>query len=94
MENLELLKYGGLIMKKELIAMLLISVISFTGCGNKQIFDTKFTFTKAKIVMGNETIEVNVKSWKDYENDTQMQIISEDGTVYLVDKANILLIGK
>lgn len=81
-------------MKKGLITMILIGLIALSGCGNKQIFDTKFTFTKAKIVMGNETIEVNVKSWKDYENDTQMQIIAEDGTVYLVDKANILLIGK
>lgn len=81
-------------MKKLLAALLLTSAVFLSGCGNKQIFDTNFTFTKAKIVMGNETIEVNVKSWKDYENDTQIQIIAEDGTVYLVDKANILLIGK
>jgi hypothetical protein len=81
-------------MKKGFIVLLFIGAMAFTGCGNKQIFDTKFTFTKAKIIMGTETIEVNVKSWKDYENDTQMQIIADDGTVYLVDKANILLIGK
>jgi len=58
------------------------------------MFDTNWTFTKAKIVIGDEVIEVNVRSWWDFDNDTHLQITAEDGTVYLTDKKNVLLIGK
>lgn len=81
-------------MKKILLVAALLGAFALTGCGNRQVIDTNWTFTKAKIVIGNETIEVNVKSWKDYQNDTQIQIVADDGTVYLTDKANVLLIGK
>jgi len=81
-------------MKKVLLVAALLGVFTLTGCGNRQVIDTNWTFTKAKIVIGNETIEVNVKSWRDYQNDTQIQIVAEDGTVYLTDKVNVLLIGK
>jgi hypothetical protein len=81
-------------MKKGLIILVLAGAFMISGCGNRQMIDTKFTFTKAKIVIGNETIEVKVKSWRDYENDTHLQVIAEDGTVYLTDKKNVLLIGK
>lgn len=81
-------------MKKVLLVAALLGAFALTGCGNRQVIDTNWTFTKAKIVIGNETIEVNVKSWKDYQNDTQIQIVADDGTVYLTDKANVLLIGK
>jgi len=81
-------------MKKVLLVAALLGVLALTGCGNRQVIDTNWTFTKAKIVIGNETIEVNVKSWRDYQNDTQIQIVADDGTVYLTDKVNVLLIGK
>lgn len=81
-------------MKKILLVAALLGAFALTGCGNRQVIDTNWTFTKAKIVIGNETIEVNVKSWKDYQNDTQIQIVADDGTVYLTDKVNVLLIGK
>lgn len=80
-------------MKKGL-AMLLAGTILLAGCGNRQLIDTKWTFSKAKIVIGNESIEVDVKSWRDYDNDTSIQVIAQDGTVYLTDKKNVLLIGK
>ncbi|KOA18848.1 hypothetical protein CLHOM_27870 [Clostridium homopropionicum DSM 5847] len=81
-------------MKKVLLVAALLGAFALTGCGNRQVIDTNWTFTKAKIVIGNETIEVNVKSWRDYQNDTQIQIVADDGTVYLTDKVNVLLIGK
>ena len=82
-------------MKKGLLILFVTSTIVLAGCGNRQIIDTKWTFTKAKIAIGNEMIEVNVKSWKDYDNgDTSIQVVAEDGTVYLTDKKNVLLIGK
>ena len=82
-------------MKKGLLILLLTSTTVLAGCGNRQIIDTKWTFTKAKIAIGNEMIEVNVKSWKDYDNgDTSVQVVATDGTVYLTDKKNVLLMGK
>ena len=82
-------------MKKGLLILLITGTVMLTGCGNRQILDTKWTFTKAKISIGNEMIEVNVKSWKDYDNgDTSVQVVATDGTVYLTDKKNVLLMGK
>jgi hypothetical protein len=85
---------GGTIMKKWFIFLVLITSIIFSGCGNKQFFDTKYTFTKAKIYIGNEKLEVNVKSWMDYgDGDTSVQIITDDGIVYWTDIKNVLMIG-
>lgn len=82
-------------MKKRLLILLITGTVVLTGCGNRQLLDTKWTFKKAKITIGNEMIEVNVKSWKDYDNgDTSVQVVAEDGTVYLTDKKNVLLIGE
>jgi len=77
-------------MKKKLMILLLITGFIFTGC-NRQIIDTSWNFNKAKIIIGTEVIEVDVKQWKDYE-DTTIQIISEDGKVYLTDLKNVILI--
>jgi hypothetical protein len=82
-------------MKKGLLILLLTSSVMLAGCGNRQLIDTKWTFSKAKISIGNEIIEVEVKSWLDYEKgDTSIQVVAKDGTVYLTDKKNVLLIGK
>lgn len=78
-------------MKKLLISTILLGSIVLTSCGNRTIIDTHYTFNKAKITIGDEVIEVNVKLWRDYE-DSQIQIISEDGIVYLTHSSNILLI--
>lgn len=82
-------------MKKGIIALFLTGMVLLVGCGNRQIIDTKWKFEKAKIIVGNEVIEVEVKSWLDYEGgDTSIQIVAKDGTVYLTDKKNVVLIGK
>lgn len=52
--------------------------------GNKQIFDTTYTFDRAIIKLANdEIIEVEVKVWADYDGE-QLQIVDKGGTVYLV----------
>lgn len=82
-------------MKKGMLAIVLTGIIMLAGCGNRQLIDTKWNFNRAKISIGNEVIEVEVKSWLDYEGgDTSIQIVATDGTVYLTDKKNVLLIGK
>ena len=82
-------------MKKVLIVMLVATAISTTGFGfgNRDLFDTNRTFNKAIIALPNgESIEVDVKQWKDYEDGEQLQVIAKDGTVYLTSSFNCILI--
>ena len=80
-------------MKKGLILGLLLTSSLLVGCGNKQVFDTSWSFTKAIIVIGDEKIEVEVDSWKDYD-DTTVQIKTKDGKVYLTDIKNVLFMSE
>lgn len=66
--------------------------VLITGCGNRAVFDTQWTFKKAKIFIGDEVIEVEVKKWSDYD-DTSVQIVAKDGQVYLTDIKNVVLMG-
>ena len=61
--------------------------------GNKDAFDLNYSFDKAIIWVGEEKIELDIKSWKDYEGD-QIQIKAADGKVYLVSSLNTILIGE
>ena len=78
--------------KKILVAILLAAMLTFAGCGNKDLVDTVRTYDRAIISLSNgESIEVEVKKWKDYDGE-QIQIIAEDGTVYLTSTFNCILI--
>lgn len=78
-------------MKKKLIASILLLTSLLVSCGNQTFIDTNYTYNKAIINLGDKTIEVEIKEWKDYE-DTSIQIIDKDGKVYLTDLENVLLI--
>lgn len=73
------------------------AVIFFVGIypsvfGNKKLFDTKQIFNKAIIQLQNgEVVECEIDTWKDYEGE-QLQIVAEDGTVYLTSSFNCTLI--
>lgn len=69
----------------------LASIVCISGC-NKQIIDTTYEFNKAIIIIGDETKEVEISSWKDYDDGDQIQIRTTDGTIYLGHASNILLI--
>ena len=51
-----------------------------------------YKFTKAITYIGNEKIELNIKKWNDYDGE-QIQILTEDGKVYLVSSYNTILVG-
>ena len=79
--------------KKELFKTTVIAVFLFTvmviaimfcgGCGNKELFNTVYTYDKAIIKLSNgEVVETKIKNWTDYDGE-QLQITAEDGTVYL-----------
>lgn len=61
--------------------------------GNKDAFDFNYTFDKAIVWIGEEKIELDIESWKDYEGE-QIQVKAADGKVYLVSSLNTVLIGE
>lgn len=73
-----------------MIAILMVLV----SCGNQDMFDTNKTYTRAIITYGDgQTLDINIKQWRDYEGE-QLQIIAEDGTVYLASSFNTILINE
>ena len=81
-------------MKRTLTTILiaLLVAITLSSCGNKQIFDTTYSFDKAIISLPNgEIIEGKIDSWTDYEDGDQIQV-KIDGVVYLVHSSDIVLI--
>lgn len=81
---------------KRIIVMLLalMTVVALlAGCGNKDMFDTVYTFDEAIIRFPDGTvISGEVQSWRDYEGD-QLQI-KIDGVTYLVHSSQVVLIVK
>jgi uncharacterized lipoprotein NlpE involved in copper resistance len=81
-------------MKKKLIAILLLTTLGLSGCGNKQIIDTNYIFNKAIIKLGDECITVDVEKWNDYQDSDSIQIISKDGNAYYTHISNVVLMKK
>lgn len=82
-------------MKKKIAIFLLIlsGLFALSSCGNKQIFDTVYTFDKAIVSLPNgDIVEGKVDSWKDYEDGDQIQV-KINGITYLVHSSNIVLIN-
>ena len=84
-------------MKKKLLvtSLMTTTILGLAGCGNKDMWDTNYTYDKAIIALPNgEVVDVEVKQWKDYEDGDQLQIIAKDGTVYLTSTLNCTLINE
>ena len=81
-------------MKKVLCSLLIGGLgILVVGCGNQQLLDTQYTYNKAIIGFPVGRVkEVEVKKWNDYDDDTSIQIISEEGEIYLTDLKNVVLL--
>lgn len=82
-------------MKKKILTVVLAAMmmLSIVGCGNMDMLDTNYTYNRAIIDLANgESIEVEIKQWRDYEDGEQLQIITPDGTVYLTSSYNCTLI--
>ena len=81
-------------MKKK-IAIILVAIflaMGISACGNKDMWDTVYTFNYAIIKLPNgEVIEGKVESWTDYEDGDQLQIKMENGETYLVHSTNAVL---
>lgn len=81
-------------MKKKFIIMALAASICLTlgGCGNRQLFDTTYTFDRAIVHLADGTV-VNGKcqSWNDW-TDSDMIQVQIDGDTYYIHGSNVSLI--
>lgn len=83
-------------MKKKigLIALLVVLCGSLCACGNKDMWDTIYTFDEAIVRLADDTIvRGKVQSWTDYEDGDQIQI-KIDGVIYLVHSTDCTLMAK
>lgn len=82
-------------MKKILaVLVLVVLMVALTGCGNRDMIDTVYTYEEAVLSMADGTIvHGKVESWRDYEDGEQIQV-KIDGVTYLVNSVNITLIHK
>ena len=82
-------------MKKRVLALVLAATLAIgglTGCGNKDMWDTVYTFDYAIIKLPNgEVVEGKVDKWTDYEDGDQLQV-TIDGKLYLTSTLNCTLI--
>ena len=81
-------------MKKKLLAALLAAAVIaalalFVGC-NKQIIDLNYNYTNAYVKIGEEWVDLKIRSWNDYDGE-QLQITLTDGTVMLVSSYYCIL---
>lgn len=90
-----------LIVTAIVITIAVLVVIPITGVrgsyasafSNKQVFDTKNNFNKAWINTFSGRIEVEIKSWDDFEDGVNIQVVTKDGKVYYSAAENIMLIS-
>lgn len=80
-------------MKK--ISIILCLMLLLTGCSYSgyDFVDTNYSYDKAYIKMPNqEIIVVDIYTWSDSEDGEQLTIKSTDGTIYLVNSVNCVLV--
>lgn len=71
-----------------------IMVLSLTGCGNMQLFDTTYNFNYGYVSLPNgEVIEGKVTSWMDYSESDMVQVVI-NGKTYLTFSSNVVLVSE
>ena len=60
---------------------------------NKDIFDFHYKYDKAIILSEEKATIVNVKTWKDYEEDDKIQLKLDDDNYILTNIDNVKLIN-
>lgn len=82
-------------MKKIFLVIIAVILACFllTGCGNRAIIDTTYSFSRAIVYApdGTKVAEGKVTNWRDYSDSDQLQVCI-DGKTYLTAAENIILI--
>ena len=80
-------------MKKRILAIIVVLLVLLTltiGC-NYKVVDLNYDFKNAYVKIGEEWHDLELKSWRDYEDGEQIQLVLLDGTVLIVHSANCVL---
>ena len=80
-------------MKKKfliLFSAIIVGLSCLTGC-NKQVMDWNYKFDKARVKLGEEWVDLKIKTWADFEDGDQLQLTLTNGTVMLVHSNNCVL---
>jgi hypothetical protein len=78
--------------KFAVLLLVIVTLLTFSGCGNKQFIDLTYEYDRAIIYLPNGTvIEGEIDSWCDYSDGDQLQV-KIDGMTYLVHSTNCVLI--
>lgn len=77
------------------IIALILACLLLTGCGNRAIIDTTYSFSRAIVYApdGTKIAEGKVTNWRDYEDSDQLQVCI-NGKTYLTAAENTILIAE
>lgn len=82
-------------MKKIFLVIIVVIIVCLllTGCGNRAMIDTTYSFSRAIIYApgGTKLAEGKVTNWLDYDDSDQLQVCINEKT-YLTAAENIILI--
>ena len=81
--------------KRIVLVLLLVAIcLGLCACGNKDMWDTVYTYDRAIISLADDSVVTGrVQNWLDYENGNQIQV-KVDGKTYLVHSMNVTLIAE
>ena len=84
-------------MKKVLAVLFAIALAGavLAGCGNRTIFDTTYTFSRAIVYApdGTKVAEGKVETWCDYDDSDIVQV-RINGRTYLTAAENVILVAE
>lgn len=72
--------------------LLLIALLFLAGC-NAQVIDLNYKFNRAYIELPDGVVEVEVFSWRDYDDSDMVQVATVDGTIYYTHGSKVVLIN-
>lgn len=90
--------FGATILVVAIVLALAVMVsLALTGCSgnigyNKQVADLNYKFTRAIIHFADGDMEIEIRSWCDYDDSDMVQVTATDGTIYYTHGSNIILI--
>lgn len=77
-----------------LIALLVVMLFTLCACGNRDHWDTVYTYDTVIIQLADgSVVKGKCQNWRDYENSDMMQV-KVDGKTYLIHSMNCSLIAE
>lgn len=75
------------------LLLIVLIIITLTSCGNYDLLDTEYKFDYALVLFPGDTeaTKIQIKQWTDYDGE-QLQITATDGTIYVVNSVNCILV--